>query len=62
MKEGFEDVEKTFRELHDLGWETGSSFTAYVNEEKVVELYGGTTELPSSPETVPFNPNVLQVR
>lgn len=62
VKEGYEDVKKTFQELYDLRWEMGSSFTAYVNEEKVVELYGGVTELSSSNSNVKFNPNVLQVR
>ncbi len=45
---GFEPVQDAFQSLFDRGWDSGSSFSAYVDGQPVVQLTGGS----ASPEGI----------
>jgi len=52
------EVAEVFESLHQRSWEVGSSFTGYVDDQKVVELYGGSKD--GNPDHA-FTPEVLQL-
>ena len=55
---GYESVVDAFKTNFELGLEIGASFTAFVGNEKVVELYGGYK---SRSYTEPYDQNALQL-
>lgn len=56
---GFEPVKDVFASLYSRGWEVGSSFSAFVGDKLVANLYGGDLNLDRTDS--PYNKNTLQV-
>ena len=57
---GFEPVREIFASFHARGWDVGSAFSAYVDGEPVVRLWGGLRDR-DAPERIPYDGDTLQL-
>lgn len=57
---GFEPVREIFASFHTRGWDVGSAFSAYVDGEPVVRLWGGLRDR-DAPEPLPYDGDTLQL-
>lgn len=55
---GFGPVREVFQSFHDRGWDVGSGFSAYVDGEPVVRLWGGLRDKDAG---LPYDGDTLQL-
>ncbi|KAJ9063406.1 hypothetical protein DSO57_1000733 [Entomophthora muscae] len=58
VEDGFEELEKKFRENFELGKEVGASVVVFSRGKKMVELYGGFKDFEKK---IPYTRDTLQL-
>ncbi|KAJ9048652.1 hypothetical protein DSO57_1032786 [Entomophthora muscae] len=58
VEDGFEEVEKKFKENFELGIEVGASVVVFSHGKKMVELYGGFKDFEKK---IPYTRDTLQL-